>query len=109
MDQLFEVKLLRIAHEDVESIYCWLLKRSPIGANRWYLAFQEAAMDLSREPERFGLAPEANELTEAVRQRLFKTSAGRSYRILFLIVDAEVLVLRVRGPGQKMVQLADLE
>ena len=105
MDQQFKVKLLRLAQEDVDSIFCWLQERSAGGANRWYSAFQEAAMELSREPERYGLAPEASMLTEAVRQRFFKTKAGRLYRILFLIVDAEVRVLRVRGPGQEMVQL----
>ncbi len=65
-------------------------------------------MELRFEPERYGLAPEASMLTEAVRQRFFKTKAGRSYRILFLIVDVEVRVLRVRGPGQELMQLEEL-
>ena len=50
MDQLFEVKLLRLAQEDIECIFCWLQERSAGGATRWYSAFQEAAMELSREP-----------------------------------------------------------
>ena len=57
MDTRFEVYLLRRAQEDVDSIFRWIQERSPIGANRWYAAFQGAAMDLAREPERFGLAP----------------------------------------------------
>jgi len=35
-----------------------------------------------------------------VREVLFKTRKGNPYRILFTIQEAEVLILRVRGPGQ---------
>lgn len=35
-----------------------------------------------------------------VREVLFQTPKGRPYRILFTIQSNEVLILRVRGPGQ---------
>ena len=109
MDPLFKVVVLRLAVEDVECIYCWLHERSSDGANRWYLAFQDATLGLSQEPELHSLAPEASMVTEAVRQKFFKTKSGRLYRILFLIFDKEVRILRVRGPGQELLQLNDIE
>jgi hypothetical protein len=38
----------------------------------------------------------------------FKTRHGRTYRILFLLADQEVRVLRVRGPGQRPVSKRDI-
>ena len=43
-----------------------------------------------------------------IHEVLFKTSKGNPYRLLFTIVDDEVLVLRVRGPGQDYVSENEL-
>ena len=104
MDLSHQVVILRLANEDVDFIFKWLQERSPFGANRWYAAFLDSAASLASDPLRYGLAPEASSVTEAVRQCFFKTRAGRSYRILFVVKGSEVRVLRVRGPGQLNVE-----
>jgi plasmid stabilization system protein ParE len=109
MDPTFQVSILRLAKEDVDSIFLWLHQRSPAGANRWYAAFLESASSLAVDPLRHGLAPEASVVTEAVRHCFFKTRAGRNYRILFVVKEFEVRVLRVRGPGQATVEQKDLD
>ena len=43
-----------------------------------------------------------------IREVFFKTSKGNPYRLLFTVLDDEVLVLRVRGPGQNYVAETEL-
>ena len=108
MESRFQVILLRLAREDVDSIYEWLTERSPAGASRWYSALLDASKSLETVPDRHALAPEASEVTEPVRQCLFRTRAGRLYRILFVIAGCEVRILRVRGPGQQLIATNDV-
>jgi plasmid stabilization system protein ParE len=109
MNADFEVRILRLARNDVDSILTWISKQSPLGAKRWYEAFQRTANSLSTEPYSHALAPEASMVTEPVRQTFFKTKSGRLYRLVFLIVDQQVRILRVRGPGQELLQADELE
>ena len=51
-------------------------------------------------PERYGLAAEDELSPLKIQQFLFKTPQERTYRGVFVVVDEEVRVLRVRGPGQ---------
>lgn len=108
MEKPFRIIIQQLASEDVETIFLWLRSRSPNGARRWYDAFHEAANLLVNEPTRHALAPESIRLTEPVRQTFFKTRSGRLYRILYLVVDDEVRILRVRGPGQPLISHEDL-
>lgn len=39
-------------------------------------------------------------LYDYIRQLLFKTSQGLTYRALFVIRDDQVLLIHLRGPGQ---------
>lgn len=63
---------------------------------------------LAKDPLLPPLAPEAEDIGEEIRQTLFRTRAGRTYRVLFIIVGDEVRVLRIRGAGQAPVTLEDL-
>lgn len=93
--------MLRRARLDVDQIYDWIAKKSRDGAERWYLAFRAGCQRIVEVPESFSLAAEFDEGDErAVREFLFKTRRGRTYRGLFIVVEDEVRVLRVRGPGQ---------
>lgn len=109
MADRFAIVVLARARLDVEAIYSWLHERSPGGANRWYAAFHESANSLAIASDRHGLAPESAFVSQPVRQCVFKTPAGRNYRLLYLVVGAQVRILRVRGPGQPPVQLSDDE
>jgi plasmid stabilization system protein ParE len=88
-------------------LYNWIQDRSPDGAIRWWAAFRDACRSLEHSPERNSLAVEAEQSDRDIRQLLFKTSRGRYYRLLYVIADDEVHILRVRGPGQP--ELADDE
>lgn len=104
----YAVRILRRAQVDADEIFCWLHKRSPSGALRWYGAFQQAADDLMTEPRRFGLATESRRFSHEVREQFFKTPRGRRYRLLFTIIGLEVRILRIRGPGQRPVSRQDV-
>lgn len=92
--------ILPRAEEDVQHIYGYICNRSSQGASAWCAAFEHATKRLADEVPQFGLAPE-NELVDSeLRQALFKTRHGRTYRIVFTCVGDELRILRVRGPGQ---------
>lgn len=96
----YVVRTLSRATSDAQQIYDWIQENSPEGALRWWTAFREACRSLSENPERHSVAAEAEHSDADIRQLLFKTRRGRHYRLLYVIDDGEVCVLRVRGPGQ---------
>jgi len=103
-----KVDLTHRARRDVEEIYEWIAERSHEGAKRWYAAFLEALEGLAAGAEARGLAPESGEFDQEVRQALFKTRKGRTYRALFTIAGTRVHVLAVRGPGQRLISPDEL-
>lgn len=94
------VTTLPRAERDAQSIFDWISERTPEGARRWWDALEEATRRVAANPEGFGLAPENDLVACELRQFLFKTRKGRTYRGVFTIVGTEVRILRVRGPGQ---------
>ena len=96
----FTVRTLPQAEFDAQQIYDWINERSPDGSRRWWEAFLVACDNLKQDPARYSLAPEARWCDREIRQLLFRTRRGRYYRLLYLIVEAEVRIIRVRGPGQ---------
>jgi plasmid stabilization system protein ParE len=104
----YRLQVLPRAEADINQIFLWLQKRSPDGARRWFLAFEQAAQAVLLNPHRFSVAREEMSVGEGLRQFLFRTRHGRTYRGLFVIDDNEVVVLRVRGPGQRDLQSDEL-
>jgi len=102
------LRILARARTDVEDIFNWLVVRSATGAVSWYAAFVRTMEKMRSDPESYGLAPESHVLRRELRQALFKTPRGRRYRIIFLLDVNEVIVLRVRGPGQAPLRRRDL-
>jgi len=64
---------------------------------------------LTESPGGRARAPEAELVGRDVRQALFKTRRGRIYRVLFIVVDDMVHVVAIRGYGQDLATLDDLE
>ena len=94
------IRILPRAESDAQSIFEWIRPQSPEGALRWWTAFEHAQVSVAENSEAFGFAPE-NELFELeLRQKIFKTAKGRSYRFVYTIREDIVFILRVRGPGQ---------
>jgi hypothetical protein len=58
--------------------------------------------------ESFAEAPESGPLKRSLRQAPFKTRRGRVYRIVFEASENEIMILRVRGPGQSPLRRRDL-
>jgi plasmid stabilization system protein ParE len=105
----YRVQTTAQAEADIERIFEWLSRRSLEGARRWYQAFWHSAERLKTFPLSCGVALESGNFPEEVRQMLFKTRRGRVYRALFVIRGEVVLVLCVRGPGERAVKPGDIE
>lgn len=96
----FVVRELQRAKADKRRIFEWLHEHSHRGAAAWLAAYDRTVEYLKTRADTFSEADENAELDLDVRQALFKTRRGRVYRVLFMIEQQEVFILRVRGPGQ---------
>ena len=105
----YRLRIYPRAEADIEHILHWMVRHSPAGALRWYAAFDEAAANLAVNPHRCGIARENAYVEPEIRQMLFRTHRGRTYRVLFTIAGDEVRLLRVRGPGQRDLQPDEFE
>lgn len=102
------VHLLAEAESDFAELYGFLYNRSPSGAANWAQAFQSGISRLRTRPETCGLADESSALRQDVRQLLFQTKHGRTYRAIFTWDADCVTILRIRGPGQRPLKGSDL-
>jgi mRNA-degrading endonuclease RelE of RelBE toxin-antitoxin system len=102
------IVLVPRARKSLITIAKWLRSRSPRGATAWYKAFWAAAARISADPESYPAAEESPRLKRVVRQALFKTRRGRTYRIIFDFTKEEVIVYCIRRPGQRPWQRRDL-
>jgi plasmid stabilization system protein ParE len=100
----YRLRVLPEAENDIDRIYIWIAGRSPEGAVSWYRRVSEIVESLREQPLSFGLAPEHDIVGREIRDVNFKTRRGRLYRILFEVREDEVLVLHVRGPGQRLLR-----
>jgi len=96
----FKLRILPRAERDIQCIFDFIAEQSADGARHWWNAFHEAACRAGDYPGRFPFAPENALSACELRQFSFKTRRGRSYRAIFAVVNDEVRLLRVRGPGQ---------
>lgn len=94
------IRMLPRAKSDFRGIYAYIEERSPEGAIRWRAAFEEGLRRVSNNPQGLGFAPENEQTHYELRQLLFKTPHGLTYRAVDTMLDEEVIILRIRGPGQ---------
>jgi plasmid stabilization system protein ParE len=104
----FTVSVLHRASSDSDRIFEWIAARSPQGAIAWHRKFEEALSRLRNDADLHSVAPESKHFAVEVRQLFFRTRRGEPYRLIYAIVEREVRVLRVRGPGQAPITKADL-
>jgi plasmid stabilization system protein ParE len=103
-----QVRVSQHAQRDVETILTWLSERSPPGAERWFEKYLETLHKLSERAAGCPLAPEASFTGRELRQLLFKTRRGHTYRSLFLIDGDFIQLLAVRGSGQDLATAEEL-
>lgn len=104
----FHVRLTDEASAQVQLIQDWIAERSPDGAENWLKALGEAVLRLKQHGLTFDVAPESTLFPEPLRQILFRTRKGRTYRALFVVRGEHVHVVSVRGFGQNLVALSDV-
>jgi plasmid stabilization system protein ParE len=105
----YRVAVTNRAERDTDEIYVWIARRSPDGASKWYAAFRKMLRRLEKDPVRHARAPEAATLGLDVRQALFKTRYGHTYRALYTVVGDTVHVIAVRGAGEELATLDDVD
>jgi plasmid stabilization system protein ParE len=106
---IYRVTIRQRAWRDFRKIKSWLAKRSESGALKWSSACLEALAQLPHDPDRCPVILDLRPENILLRHLLFKTRKGHTYRILFMILQDEVHVLRIRGAGQRTVRRRDLK
>lgn len=106
----YHVRPLPRAIHDVDRILDWMAneKNSLRGAARWLDVYESALAGLAKDPHKYPAAQENEEVEHDLRQILFGTKRGLTYRAVFIIENDEVFVVRVRGPGQANLQPDEL-
>lgn len=104
------VRLLRRARIDVQETTDWIAKRSKPGARSWVAALNRVLDSIDQYPESFAVAEEDYLFPfHTIREFYFKTRRGRKYRGLFVVIDDEKQVLRIRGSGQDLIGSDDVD
>lgn len=103
------IQMTRRAERDLREIFVWISSRSPAGALQWLEAFEQSLKSASKSDTPGSFAPEADEFGINLSQLLFHTRRGRTFRIL-IMVQANILhVLSIRGSGQDLLTIEELE
>jgi plasmid stabilization system protein ParE len=97
------ISVTRRAELDAQEIYSWLVDYSVQGAQAWFIEYLDAVESLRMFPLRGSMAEETAIRKQPIRQLFFKTKSGRSYRLLYSVSNDEIVVLHVRGPGQRLI------
>lgn len=104
----YQVRLLPKAKDDFHAMYEYIAKRSPEGADRWVAALESGLEKLKKNPRLCGFAPEDRSFSRGLRQLIFGTRQGLRYRAVYFVEDDQVLVVRLRGPGQPPLRKAEI-
>jgi plasmid stabilization system protein ParE len=99
----FRVRLTRSAAADFEERLANIAERSPGFAQRLNDRFEKALFRLRDFPFSCGLAYENRLFAEELRHLLFGLRPKRKFRALFVVRGEEVVILAIRGPGEKPV------
>jgi len=105
----FHVRISGRAECDVDTIFDWLAQRSKDGAIRWYEAYFSSLRLLPSLAPGSAKAPEAEQFGIDLRQIFFKTRKGRTYRSLIVFEGNVIHLVGVRGPGQNVAKIEDLD
>lgn len=106
---MFDVVITPSAELDIQENYrWWYVNRSQEQAIRWYVALYNSIENLRDVSDRCPLASEAESLETPIRQLSFGLGRLPSHRVIFVIADQQVVVLRVRHVSQSDLTRNDL-
>lgn len=104
----YRVRLTEKAEADVASILEWFRDQQALAAGgKWYAAVMKALDTLEMHPERCGLAAEAADMGQEIRELLIGKRRG-VYRLLFIFSGKTVEILRVWHSARDSVTRDDL-
>ncbi len=98
----YKVEITGKAQEEAHEILRWIARYSPEKAALWHFELLERADSLENFPARCPLAPESETHGKEIRHLIFD-----KYRILFIVEDETVYVLRVRHQAQDVLKPDD--
>ncbi len=84
------------AEADLRIAYGYIRRDSPDAARAWIKAVRTKIASLATHPERARFAPESTSFSQPIRELLHGGGNRGTYRILFVILDHSVFVLKVR-------------
>ena len=84
------------AEQDLQVVYRYIRKDSPLSARRWIRGARKSIKTLARMPERYPLAPEAESFGEPIRELFYGSGNRGTYRILYVVLGSTVCVVHVR-------------
>lgn len=102
------VRELPKAEADLGRILSYIAKRSPQGAADWLDAYDAAVEQISRNDWPRLFAKENDHVEEMLYQCFFRTRRGRTYRTIYIVDGSELLIVRVRGPGQQLLRASEM-
>lgn len=105
----YKVVLTARAEAYLDRIYEQLAEGNPKGAARWYESFWKSVERLNGLPFACALAYEHERFPEEVRNLLFGTRQGRTYRALFVVRGDVAIIVAVRRPGDRPMRPGDLD
>jgi len=105
----YRVIVIPRAQREIADIHDWLFERSVSGAAAWSAALRVALDRLKTNPMGYAVASENDAAPIEIREFLFKTRRGRTYRGVFSVSEHTVHVLHIRGPGQQMLRPEDFD
>jgi plasmid stabilization system protein ParE len=98
----YQIIVLPTADEELQNAAHWIAQYSPQKSTLWYFEAIQAINSLQNFPARCPFAPERKIFGIDIRHLLFD-----KYRILFVIEDESVLVLRFRHQAQRTLEPED--
>ena len=104
-----QVFITQRAKRDIREIVTWIKARSLKGAKSWLAVLEKTLGQLPKSAASSAAAVESNDFGLDMRQRLFKTRRGNTYRLVFTLHNGIVHILAVRGAGQDLLQQNEIE
>lgn len=102
------VRLAPRADKDFLTIAAWIAERSRSGVDAWLEAYERAEQTIGTRPFACSLAHESAKLGRELYETTFGTRNGARYRIVFVIREEEIVIVRIRGAGQQDLDQADV-